>query len=148
MRWPDEIAPGTRVTMDVSHVDITPTLLAAAGLEQVADMAMDGENLLPHVTGQRPQPAVRDLFSGFVVPPAARAHHGIEDWYAIYRRPWNYAWHANGETELYNLDKDPWETTNLAGNPAHRRTRTALHATLACWLRGTGGARFERFASP
>lgn len=45
IRWPQKIAPRRCVSVPVSLIDITPTFLAAAGLESVDDP--DGQNLLP-----------------------------------------------------------------------------------------------------
>lgn len=41
-------------------------------------------------------------------------------------------------TELYDLDADPLELTNLAGDPAHAETQAQLRAVLENWRRRTG----------
>jgi N-acetylglucosamine-6-sulfatase len=43
---------------------------------------------------------------------------------------WKYVEYLTGETELYNLDLDPFELTNVTNDPAH----VALKATLAARL--------------
>ncbi len=40
--------------------------------------------------------------------------------------------------ELYDLQADPHETRNLAGDPAHRRTLEQMRALLDGWIRQTG----------
>lgn len=45
MRWPESIAPGRKVKVPVSLIDLAPTFLAAAGAESPDDI--DGANLLP-----------------------------------------------------------------------------------------------------
>ena len=45
IRWPEKIAPKRSVSAPVSLIDITPTFLAAAGLESPDDP--NGQNLLP-----------------------------------------------------------------------------------------------------
>ena len=51
MRWPDRIAPGQRPTMPTMHVDVFPTLAAAAGAP-LPNRQIDGIDLLPFVTGR------------------------------------------------------------------------------------------------
>ena len=41
------------------------------------------------------------------------------------------------EFELYDLDEDPWEFRNLAGDPAHTATLERLQAALVDWRRTT-----------
>jgi arylsulfatase A-like enzyme len=40
--------------------------------------------------------------------------------------------------ELYDVRADPFETKNLAGNPAHRKTLELLRARLDRWMKETG----------
>ena len=48
IRWPEKIAPGRNISVPVSLIDITPTFLAAAGLESPDDP--NGQSLLPALT--------------------------------------------------------------------------------------------------
>jgi uncharacterized sulfatase len=51
IKWPQKIAPGTRVDTPVAHIDIAPTFAAGAGAPLPANVEVDGLNLLPLVTG-------------------------------------------------------------------------------------------------
>ena len=51
MRWPTEVAAGTRIEASVSTLDILPTALAAAGAETPADLDLDGHDLMPLLDG-------------------------------------------------------------------------------------------------
>ncbi len=133
VRWPGRVAPDTRLAVDVSHIDIAPTVLSAAGVD-IEPLGLDGENLTPYLTGEQNQPPVRDVFSGFAVSPIGRQYHHIEPWYLLLRRPWSYTWHANGETELYQLDDDPSETRNLSAEAGFHDTAAQLHAALQDWI--------------
>ncbi len=52
-KWPARIPAGTRFDEPVSHLDLFPTAVAAAGLEPPADRPIDGVDLLPYVRGER-----------------------------------------------------------------------------------------------
>jgi arylsulfatase A-like enzyme len=66
VRWPGKIKPGSVSNEIISHLDWSPTLLAAAGTPDIKDkllagysvgdmtykVHLDGYNLLPHLTGQ------------------------------------------------------------------------------------------------
>ncbi len=51
-KWPGHIAPGSRYTAPVGHIDIFATAAAAAGAKLPDDRVIDGVDLLPFVTGQ------------------------------------------------------------------------------------------------
>lgn len=52
-RWPGKIEPGSKSAALVEYVDITPTLLDAAGLE--TPDTMDGRSFLPVLKGETPE---------------------------------------------------------------------------------------------
>src|SRR4029450_3254971 len=114
-------SPGTRCQMDVSHVDVAATLLAAGGVNGDT-LCLEGEDLLPYLIDHRPAPASRDCFAQYNVAPDFRPWHGVESWRTVIRKPWKYVLHQNGEVELYNHSDDPFELRNLVHDPAARET--------------------------
>ncbi len=52
------------------------------------------------------------------------------------------------EEELYDCAKDPFQTANLAGDPAHAGTKAGLRARLEDFLRRTGDPRITGRAHP
>ena len=52
MHWPGALPAASEYTAPVSHLDIMPTALAAAGLQPGKDTIIDGVNLLPYLTGK------------------------------------------------------------------------------------------------
>ncbi len=119
VRWPTRIAPKTSASIPTGQVDIMPTLAAAAGAALPTDIAIDGRNLLPALTGQGS--ALRydvPLFWNSGYYKAVRAG----DWKLQVNRKQRKAW-------LYNLANDPTETTNLAN--AFPAKRSELEALLA-----------------
>jgi len=102
--WPGRIAPGTRVDAPVAHIDLAPTLAAAAEAPLPEGVAIDGVDLLPYATGERDGRPHETLFwrSGYY----RVVRHG--DWkLQVTERPEGAVW-------LYDLAADPTERENLA----------------------------------
>ena len=55
--------------------------------------------------------------------------HGFRN-HAVRTEAWRYIRYANGDEELYDHRKDPYEFTNLAGNPAFKAVIGQLKAAL------------------
>jgi uncharacterized sulfatase len=104
VKWPARIAPGTRNESPVAHIDILPTVAAAAGATLPTDRPIDGMNLLPFIDGSGQPGQPHDaLFwrSGYY--QAVRAH----GWKLQVSDNPRKAW-------LYDLSVDPTEKVNLA----------------------------------
>ena len=108
-QWPARFEPGTRFDHPVSHIDILPTAVAAAGGYLPGDRIIDGVDLTPFVTGERIDPPHRTLFwrQGYY---QVVLHDGWK--YMVSERP-NRQW-------LFNLNDDPTEQVNLALSQAGR----------------------------
>jgi arylsulfatase A-like enzyme len=101
----------------VDHVvelrDIMPTLLDLAGLP--IPESVDGKSLAPIVRGQSTE-AVRGVLHGEHLYWGQNLH-----WLTDGRH--KYIWGSGkGTEELFNLDDDPQECANLAGDEAHQAT--------------------------
>ena len=119
IRWPARIEPGQRLAMPTMHVDVLPTLAAAAGVGLPADRPIDGINLLPFVRGHEAQPPQRrTLFwrSG-----------GYE---AVRDGNWKLqVSHNPARTWLFDLAADPTERADLSST--RRDVVQRLRAELA-----------------
>ena len=104
VRWPAKITPGISVNEPVAHIDVMPTLAAAAGASEPEGVVIDGVDLLPLATGEGADDWNRDtLFWQNGHYQVVR--HG--DWkLQIAARP-DMQW-------LFNLADDPTEQVNLA----------------------------------
>lgn len=118
--WPSQIRPGTRIDAPVAHIDLMPTLAAAARAPLPSGVAIDGVNLFPWLSGR----------------PATRPHEDIFWQSGGYRVVRHNDWKLQvverpQQTFLFNLANDPTEQTNLAAsNPtkvAELRARLDAH---------------------
>ena len=100
---PGVTTPGSRVDSPVSLLDIYPTLLELTGLPAKDDN--DGESLVP---------LLKDSIVKRSRPPVMTWLRGN---HAVRTERWRYIRYRDGGEELYDHSKDPWEWTNLAGNP-------------------------------
>ncbi len=133
---PGEAVPaGRRSDALAGLVDVSPTLLELAGLEPPPAGAPDeGRSLAAFWSaadpGSEPPPAPRFAGGNLYGLPAVLIEDG----------PWRFILRANGEQELYDVDRDPQERHDLAGvHPeVAERYREVLEPRLAAFL--TGGA--------
>ena len=106
VRWPGRIAPGTTSDHLVAFWDFLPTAADLAGVPIPPDI--DGISFAPTLTGTGEQRPHEHLYWEF---------HERDFLQAIRKGPWKtIKSKSNGTTELYNLETDPSESTNLAAN--------------------------------
>ncbi len=109
-RWPGKIAPGTQTDLISAHWDILPTLCDLAGVTPPADI--DGLSLVPTLLGHPEQQKHHDdLYWEFHERGGKRAVR-FGPWKAVQL---DLQKNADSPIELYNLDSDPGETKNIAG---------------------------------
>src|SRR4051812_37975435 len=87
-----------------ANIDLAPTITALTGATPAR--VMDGIPLLP-LAKNPADGANRDIL--FESPDVGA--------YGIRRGPWKYNLWNNGDEELYNIDDDPYELTNLLYDP-------------------------------
>ena len=156
-RWPGRIAPGSANTVPVHFIDWYPTFAALAGAKLPPAPKLDGENLLPLLTGTgTPARDTHYWHTPTYTTPCARTPSSTirrGDWKLVHyfgdfleltpgSVPENEGAYGKlvlgARTELYNLAADPSETTDLAAkNPAHV---AELMAALKQFWADTGAA--------
>ena len=119
VKWPAKIAPGTSVDKPVAHIDVMPTLAAAAGAPMPQDIEIDGVDLLPLATGEGADNWDRQTL------------FWQSDHYQVVRHgDWKLQVN-NRRTDglqkwLYNLADDPTEQTNLVGTHPEKLEQLSL----------------------
>jgi N-acetylglucosamine-6-sulfatase len=119
MRGPG-IPAGLRLSQRVANIDLAPTIVDAAGATPAR--VMDGRSLLP-VIADPGVPLGRDLL--VVRGP------GTGTFAAIRAPNYLYAEYGNGEQELYDLTRDPYELRSRHADPAYAAVKADLALRLA-----------------
>jgi choline-sulfatase len=104
------ITPGNRVTQPAELLDLYPTLIELCGLTKRNDL--EGVSLLPQIQNPR-APRSR---------PAITSHN--QGNHSIRTERWRYIRYADGSEELYDMQDDPNEWTNLAAARQHAAVLT------------------------
>ncbi|RUL87688.1 sulfatase [Tautonia sociabilis] len=116
-RWPGTIAAGSESVEPILSVDLYPTLLELAGGDPPAGQPLDGENLVPMLTGKADsidRPALFWHFPGYLgagqgqwrTTPVSVIRSGDLKLLQFLE---------HGTIELYDLARDLGESRNLAG---------------------------------
>jgi choline-sulfatase len=103
-----DVPRGRTCNTPVNLIDLAPTFLAAFGL---SDPSLRGRSLFD--IARETTDANRATFSEY---HAVGAPSGA---FMVRKDRWKYHEYIGFEPELFDLESDPDETTNLAGNPAY-----------------------------
>jgi arylsulfatase A-like enzyme len=119
--WPAAFKGGRKIDTPITSLDILPTALEAAGVKP--SRPLDGRSLLPLLTGKTQQHIDTFYWSegGAAGGFAVRAG----DWKLVQQR-------AQTKIELFDLAKDPAETTDLA--PQNAAKVAELSKLYDAWL--------------
>lgn len=141
-RCPELFPGGRALTEMVAGLDIMPTVLDAAGVAIPA--GLDGRSMLPLLRGQAdPQWRTQLLYEyywerNFPQTPTMQALRTDRFKYIHYYGIWD-------TDELYDMQEDPLETTNLIFNPERQATIRELNRRLFDEMERTGGMTIPLF---
>ncbi|SDC36895.1 choline-sulfatase [Ruegeria marina] len=112
--------PAGRIDTPVSTIDVTPTLgeLAGVSMAEIAPWT-DGTSLVSLANGtERTAPVLMEYAAEASYAPLVSMRYG----------KWKYNRCALDPDQLFDLDDDPHELTNLADHPDHQGTVQSLRA--------------------
>jgi arylsulfatase A len=131
VRWPGKATAGAKIDRIAAHIDVMPTVLDLCGVKPPAGVELDGRSFKPLLTNPRAAWPGRSLYSHYETP----ANPGSLYPGAVRTQRWKM---VNG-AELYDLNADPGESTNLAAK--HPEQLERLAADYEGWFRGVTTAR-------
>ena len=118
-RWPNGIAgPGRTVDEFVTLADFAPTILELAGVPDA--YPMDGRSLAPFLRDEEPSEWPDAFCSQF---------NGVELYYSqriVETKAHKYVYNGFDFDELYDLERDPAETVNVADRPEYEAVKRDL----------------------
>jgi arylsulfatase A-like enzyme len=127
VRYPKEIKAGSVTDDIVLNLDFAPTFLDYAGLQAPADM--QGASFRGVLQGATPpdwRTAMYYNYYEYPQPHQARPHYGIRTkrYKLMHFHDGMDAW------EMYDLERDPYEVSNIYGDSGYAEVRARLRAEL------------------
>jgi uncharacterized sulfatase len=131
VRWKGKTPAGSVSKDPVSHINIVPTILDAAGLT-VSDF-IQGKSIVKTLLdpGVKPNEAVFIEFGRFEVDHDGFG--GFQPLRCIFDGRYKLNINLFDADELYDLESDPDEMTNLISSKEHEEIRNSLHDKLLDW---------------
>jgi len=124
VRYPERIEPGTRVRQMILALDIAPTMIELGG--GAPEKHIQGRSLVPLMKGgaadwrnsflaEYYNESAWPWIVGMSYKAVRTERHKLVHWV-----------HKEGVDELYDLEADPYEITNVIGDPAYGRVQRRL----------------------
>jgi uncharacterized sulfatase len=135
VRWPEKSPQNVTCVHPVSHINVVPTILDAAGL-QVPDF-LEGKSILE--TLEKPQVPPNDAV--FMEYGRYEVNHdgfgAFQPLRCVYDGRYKLVINLLAADELYDTETDPEEMNNLINSQAHTDIRNKLHDRLLDWMNET-----------
>jgi len=155
------IVPGTSVAIPISMADLAPTWLELAGYTGAFLTQMDGKSFASYLNVSTNPPKqwhntllieyssihVQETTEGHIYDCYNNSFIAIRTinstnnlLYAEFTQVEDWQWEKPYFYELYDLNKDPWQTNNLysgTSNPIQQQLHTQLHSYFHCKGSGT-----------
>lgn len=137
IKWPGQVEPAKRVEELVTSMDVTGTVLSAAGAS-IDDI--DGRNLIPLCGSDERVPWKGHLICEHYGHSGDILHQRI-----IYKDQWKYVAVYGGDDELYSLSEDPYELENMVSDQEYVDIGSELRTLIIEELRQERDSRAEKF---
>lgn len=135
VRWPAGIPAGRESAQVMQSIDLAATVLAAAGVKAAADRPLDGVNLIDVLNGKKAAFARTVYWRYKRAENRRKAVLDGDDKLVI----------DNGQRELFNLAKDPYEKVNLL--TTHPQKAAELEAKIIAWEKSVAAPRLRDFVA-
>lgn len=132
VRWPSRCPAGAVSPSLVSHIDVVPTILDAAGLEIPAPLA--GKTLLPLLDDPHSQVREEVFIEFHRFEIILDGFGGFQPIRCIRDERYKLVINLLTSDELYDLAEDPDEMENLIEVETYAAIRNALHDRLLAWM--------------
>jgi arylsulfatase A-like enzyme len=127
VRWPGVVKPGSRNDDLVQNLDFAATFLDMAGVAVPPEM--QGRSIVPLLKGKTPPDWRHSIYYHYYEYPGEHMvprHYGVRtDRYKLIH------YYQTDEWELFDLEKDPHELTNLYQDPGYAAVQQELKRELA-----------------
>jgi arylsulfatase A-like enzyme len=133
IRYPKLIKPGSTTDAFALNIDIAPTIFELAGVRQLANM--HGRSLVPVIRGKIKNQRQAFLIEYFADP----AFPELPTWVGVRTERWKFTRYVDlqGKDELFDLENDPAEKTNVINDAQGREALLLLRPELQSFLRMT-----------
>ena len=150
-RWPGRFKPGHQSDRIAAHIDVAPTVLAAAGIDYLQKVSFDGRNVLPLLDGTATNWTDRVMVLQSHRGNQPLAEHNV----AVRSQRWKLV-HPTGfgreempenvDFELYQIMQDQREANNVANRFPEQVAR--LRDAYKTWLNSVSSTRVNNFSAP
>ncbi|MEL7531388.1 MAG: arylsulfatase [Bacteroidota bacterium] len=109
IKWPGKVKAGQKLNFLSDHIDILPTLMGLTGQSKPKGLPLDGMDLSPWLLGSDEAFPARALYS--------HQNHGDQPLTypgAMRNEQYHFIMRGDDKLELYDMQTDPAETTNIA----------------------------------
>ena len=103
IRWPGHIQAGSNTDRIAAHIDLLPTLVELAGVQQARTLPLDGISLVPLLLGESENWPDRMIFTGFRNRGSVRTQR------------YRLVVQEEEPVELFDMAADPGQLKNIAG---------------------------------
>src|SRR5579862_1105575 len=131
-RWPAGLKAGRQSDAPFSHVDVVPTLLGLCGSRPAA--GMQGRSYADYLLGRSQR--TPELAQLMIYTKTERDE--FNPWRGVRSLKYKYARFQDKPWVLYDLEKDPYELENLAGDRGMRKLMARFDAAIEKNMRETG----------
>jgi arylsulfatase A-like enzyme len=122
VRWPGATEPGSVSDSMVQNIDMAPTFMALANVEEPP--VMHGESLLPLLRGETPNDWRDSIYYHYFQADTGRTTHTVAPHFGVRTQRHKLIYVIEHDAyELYDLERDPEELNNVFDAATHAEAR-------------------------